>query len=649
VLARYGRQTLASIARNSYLNGRQVKPGLIVLIQQHLVFHSAPLDPNATGAAYYEVNWQQSYAAVRYGRIARMVDARHGEKAANVISNLLTLGHTRIRELGEAYFPPQDTVKEEGSDDDSVNHKKRKTNGVAVNGVNGDAHTNGDHATTNGTAVNGNRKRPHPDDEIVENGNNDEAGKDNAIGSLAELDAVIHYLMLQGWIIRTDDFQYLSPGDMHEVAQRDVTETEFDMKAPQGTKEKDRFAMSTLQRKREMRNDWLKTPKFQTRRRNATDPDIGRATKRLKIAGGNDRSVSQDEIVILDRELSIRVNPEKASVAMRNDQLVRLAEQRLGHVTAKIYEAMLWTVEGNVARCFEEWPDPPLPDAAVGEVQDVEKEYLVTARQVAVTLDRDVDIFEGLDPQTIVHICNTRSQVDKNQHVNPPVNPANISLDEKTRMIDKHINALAQDPFHFVTWFSRSGYSQWHVEFDKIAEAMIQQEIENTIAAGTERDVKYGVKLIRALARKGKLDERQMCNVMMMHAIDIRSVVDTLTLRGFVQTQEVPKVDRREAKHSIHLVWFDRQRAREKLLHDTYKGMIRIMQRIAYEKEKVFELLRKAERTDVAGNEERWLSPPELDALRKWRAVESKLLLQLEREDDLVATLRDYTGPLLTA
>jgi DNA-directed RNA polymerase III subunit RPC3 len=212
-------------------------------------------------------------------------------------------------------------------------------------------------------------------------------------------------------------------------------------------------------------------------------------------------------------------------------------------------------------------------------------------------------------------------------------------------LVDKHIRLLAEDPLHFATWHSRSGFSQWHIEIEEIAKQLIQTEVENTISA---RKGTLGVKLIRALRKKGKLDERATCNAMMMSAADIRSIVNDLTVQGFVQTQEIPKVDRREAKHSLHLVWYDRQRAREKLLHDTYKGMVRILQRIQFEREKVQPLLSKAERSDVVGNEAKWLSKGELDALQKWKEVQEKLMLQLFREDDLVATLRDFHGPLIS-
>ncbi|CAN9420268.1 unnamed protein product, partial [Alternaria alternata] len=168
-----------------------------------------------------------------------------------------------------------------------------------------------------------------------------------------------------------------------------------------------------------------------------------------------------------------------------------------------------------------------------------------------------------IDPNAAVQITR-KGHVNRTNIWTQPTDPAKLNMEERTKVVDKHIQMLAdKDPFYFVT---------------------------------------------RAFSH-------------------VRGIVNDLTIHGFVQTQEIPKVDRREAKHSLHLVWYDRQRAREKLLHDTYK----------------------AERSDVVGNEEKWLSTRELDDLRKWKEVQEKLLLQLMREDDLVAALRDFHGPLVSA
>jgi DNA-directed RNA polymerase III subunit RPC3 len=630
------------------LNGRQIKYGLVILLQQHLIFHSGSDAP----LTYYEIDWQNSYAIVRFGKVVKLVQDRFGKKAANVMSNLLALGHTRIADLKEAYFPPE-TDSDDESDDGAANgagSKRKRANGDHTNGT---AKTNGvangipselddvkpdPSALTNGHSKTNGVHKPSKVDSVTHNGAPEEPGQDeddSDITSIDELYELIQLLIERGWVRTVTETQYLSPGDMHDMLYQETIEQDNAGITPTGTKDKDAVNRGTLERKRAMRDEWLTVPKF------AKGGQTNGANKRVKINGANGYATPSS-----DDDLVIRVNPEKIAVAMRTEQLVSLVQQRLGPVTARVYQTMLRMLESKTPRCWEEWPDPPIPGGESGE-NAIDPRFLVTARDVATKLsrERDLDIFEGIDPNAAVQITR-KGHVSRTNIWTQPTDPAKLNLEEKTKVVDKHIQMLAEDPFHFVTWHSRAGFSQWHIEFDEIARQMIQTEIENTISA---RKGSLGVKLVRALRKKGKLDERAMCNVMMMSAADVRGIVNDLTIQGFVQTQEIPKVDRREAKHSLHLVWYDRQRAREKLLHDTYKGMVRILQRIAYEREKIEFTLTKAERSDVVGNEEKWLSTRELDDLRKWKEVQEKLLLQLMREDDLVATLRDFHGPLVSA
>ncbi|CAI9631239.1 unnamed protein product [Alternaria burnsii] len=649
ILARHGRQSLASIARASYLNGRQIKYGLVILLQQHLIFHSGSDAP----LTYYEIDWQNSYAIVRFGKVVKLVEDRFGKKAANVMSNLLALGHTRIADLKEAYFPPE-TESDDDSDNGTANgagSKRKRTNGNHVNGTvktNGVANgmpselddakpdlTNG-HGKTNGVHK---ADKASKVDSVTHNGAPEEPGQeqdDSDITSVDELYELIQLLIERGWVRTVTETQYLSPGDMHDMLYQESIEQDNAGITPTGTKDKDVVNRGTLERKRAMRDEWLTVPKF------AKGGQANGANKRMKMNGANGYATPSS-----DDDLVIRVNPEKIAVAMRSEQLVHLVEQRLGSVTARVYQTMLRMLESKTPRCWEEWPDPPLPGGESGDAS-IDPRFLVTARDVATKLSRergDLDIFEGIDPNAAVQITR-KGHVNRTNIWTQPTDPTKLNMEERTKVVDKHIQMLAEDPFHFVTWHSRAGFSQWHIEFDEIARQMIQTELENTISA---RKGSLGVKLVRALRKKGRLDERAMCNVMMMSAADVRGIVNDLTIQGFVQTQEIPKVDRREAKHSLHLVWYDRQRAREKLLHDTYKGMVRILQRIRYEREKIEFTLTKAERSDVVGNEEKWLSTRELDDLRKWKEVQEKLLLQLMREDDLVAALRDFHGPLVSA
>jgi DNA-directed RNA polymerase III subunit RPC3 len=555
--------------------------------------------------------------------------------------------------LKEAYFPspdPADRDESRGAHTNGATLGKRNANGERVNGNTKANGTNGipaelDHTHINGAKTNG--VNGHGAVEDIDHGSEEE----NTVQSIDELYAIIYHLMQAGWIMKVEETQFLSPGDLHEMARVAEVEEGFGGNNPTGNKDKEALIAGILRRKREIRDGWLTIPKFPTRKRVVTEADYGRSNKRLKMNGEQDWTNS--DVVLLDagyatqgsthNDLVIRVNPEKVAVGMRTESLVDLVEQRLGHTTAQVYRIMLTSLEIHLARCYEEWPDRAINDPDAGP-DNVDSRFLVTARDVAKKIDRSLDLLSGLDPNAIVQITR-KGHVDKHHCLTQAVDPNSLSLDDKTKIIDKHIQLLSDDPFHFVTWVSRAGYSQWRVEFEEIPKAIIQHEIENTIAA---RKGALGVKLIRALKKKGKLDERQTCNAMMMSAQDLRGVINDMTVQGLIQTQEVPRVERREAKHSMHLIWYDRQRAREKLLHDTYKGMVRIMQRISFEREKVKGLLEKAERSDVVGSEEKYLTRGELDALKKWKQVQEKLLLQLFREDDLVATLRDFIGALIS-
>ena len=607
----------------SYLNKRQINSALVILVQQHLVTHTPPDPDDLNKPTFYEIDWQHSYALVRCGRVVKLVQDRFDLQTANVVSNLLTLGHTRIADLTDAYFP-SDEDSDADADEGLANGVglKRKRSGTPVNGTNGKVNGTGAH-------VNG-------DDSAQPNGTMKD--DDGSIHSVDSLYKIIHKLMDKGWIMKAEESQFLSAGDLHSACRRVAIQRVCKGPVPEGNKEIEQVAAFTQREKRRVRDSWLETPQCMEQ------VSHGRNNKRVKMNGANDRSrTSNNDPASEVAELVIRINPEKIAVAMRTEQLVGLVEQRLGAVTARIYRIMLLSLEGRIGHAFEEWPSPP------GAEEDgaADDEHLRIFSDYIARSTSHLDICEGLDPSAVCNITGRYMQQSKenavNWQINDPLDPTKLKTHERKALVEKHIDLLTHDPFHFATWVGRG---ECRIDFEEIAKTLIQHELENTIFA---RKMPLGVKLIRALQRKGKLDERQTCNAMMMSAADIRGVINDLTVQGFVQVQEIPKVDRREAKHSLHLVWYDRQRAREKLLHDTYKGMVRIMQRLAFERGKVQPLLAKAERSDVVGNEEKYLSADELDALKKWKEVQEKLLLQLFREDDLVATLRDFVGPLISA
>ncbi|KAG9566535.1 hypothetical protein KCU97_g16644, partial [Aureobasidium melanogenum] len=138
------------------------------------------------------------------------------------------------------------------------------------------------------------------------------------------------------------------------------------------------------------------------------------------------------------------------------------------------------------------------------------------------------------------------------------------------------------------------------------------------------------------------LDEKQVANFSLMRQKDIRSILTAMHEQGFVEAQEVPKDNTRQPSRTLFLWYFDPERCRQLLLQRTYKAQARLIQRMQHEKDVVSEVIQKAERLDVVGHEDEYLTAGDKQVLRTWREFEEKLLTQLARQDDLVALLRDF-------
>ena len=82
------------------LPGRQLKNGLAVLIQQHLVLHYTSSDDLVT---FYEADWESAFCLVRAGKVIKLAEDRFGPAAAEVTSSVLLQGHAAVGDLARAY------------------------------------------------------------------------------------------------------------------------------------------------------------------------------------------------------------------------------------------------------------------------------------------------------------------------------------------------------------------------------------------------------------------------------------------------------------------------------------------------------------------------------------------------------------------
>lgn len=208
-----------------------------------------------------------------------------------------------------------------------------------------------------------------------------------------------------------------------------------------------------------------------------------------------------------------------------------------------------------------------------------------------------------------------------------------------TYNVDQHLSLLSQPPYILTSRRPISGLTTWTIEFRHLARKLRHIELERMVES------RYGdvaLRVIRVLHVKGKLDEKRLQEISLLPFKDLRQVLASMQAGGFVDLQEVPRDAQRQPSRTIYLWFYDPDRICDSLLEDTYKAMSRCLQRMRFERTRLKDFLDKAERSDVKGNEELYLSEPELVMLQQWKAKEALLLGEVARLDDMVAAFRDY-------
>jgi DNA-directed RNA polymerase III subunit RPC3 len=350
----------------------------------------------------------------------------------------------------------------------------------------------------------------------------------------------------------------------------------------------------------------------------------------------------------LKDELVLRVNFEKCNVDLRNQQLVRMAARYVGETTSKVYQALLRAVEDQTIRCYDSLDPLARPPHVRKEKkegkgrkekdEEEEREFTETMKRVleddhqpliktdkiAQMLDPELDLNNGLFKQELAPVING--------HTPEPVDPALRFL-----KIEQHLRLLAVDPRRFVLLVGRD----YRVPYNTLTRTLIDNTIEDSISA---RHGMLSARVIRMLTAAGNLDEAQLCDNAMVSPKDIRLAITSLCHAGFLDYQEVPKDTTRQTARLLWSVRYNVRKARRQLISDSYQAMTRLLARLEVERTKVDMVIEKSERTDVIGNEEKYLSPHEQALLRRWNEVEEKVLTQIHRIDELVATMRDFSS-----
>ena len=210
---------------------------------------------------------------------------------------------------------------------------------------------------------------------------------------------------------------------------------------------------------------------------------------------------------------------------------------------------------------------------------------------------------------------------------------ANGVLDKEE--LDHALGVIAEGPYTFLS--QQETTSHWSIDKYGLSKWLREKEIMGMIG---ERTDKIGMRVIRMMADKGKLDEKNLQELGLLNSKHLRWCLGQLHSWGLIELQEVPRDPQRQPVRTMFLWFFDPDRAQKVLLGELYKTMARCYQHLQLEREKVSTTLDKVERLDVADHEDEMLSNGERLVLRQFRRKERGLMGESFRLDDSVALLR---------
>lgn len=381
-------------------------------------------------------------------------------------------------------------------------------------------------------------------------------------------------------------------------------------------------------------------------------------------------------------KITLRINHAKFAVILRNNHLIELADQSICTSTSRVYAEVLRAIQPRVLDCKDraDISDDPDLEPELSSLPQISTDELVIAFQDSAELanalgkvdaskidltqnehrkkrrkkeadsedeikvdgdassDEDED---GSSGDNVSNISSDSDEVNGPAAYNPNLLPGTVSINAHRETIRDHLLLLARHPLEFLHHFPQTAVfpERWTVDFPALMENVTHYSLMQNI---TCRHGMLATRLIRILNEEGKVGEKELCAISLIKQQTLRSYLAALHQDGVAHLQEVPRDTARAVQRTMFLWFFDAKRYKAKMLENSYKAMARCLQRARVEGDKVKATVEKANRSDVVGKEEQFLTVQEREALEKWRAVEERIWGEVGRLDDLVAVIRDY-------
>ncbi|KAL8691280.1 MAG: hypothetical protein Q9218_003459 [Villophora microphyllina] len=679
-LAFNGRLPFASLLHHTQLAASELKHGLAILIQQHLVLW---YDPDYTGRAFYEADVSNAYSLSRSGTYPRLLKDRRGGNdrlrnvASDLISDLVLLGHVRVGDLTQTYFPD---FGEQGPLGEVIlsNYRAVKTNLHSVNDL---------HSSISDLLISGFLRPVH------------ESYLRPAADNMVEAESVVP--RDDSYRLKTEvqaAWEKSVRSKLEEWQYGSRAETKFIPQAHKG------------------------------RKRGLEDGELVLQNKKAKLSdpqshGSSGNGSETQPTGWLDADLALRINHEKFAILIRNQQLATLVDESLSETTAIVYADLLRNAEIQLRKCKDRYDtidhgneiDPQLfPRVSTDDLEHLLLDLPGLADSLALVAPDKINLqhFDhrkkkrrrqgstpfGIDDahsdgsdgeeesetestnQATIQGANDSEDLSvdgktdssgsdndfehakpDNEHASgkkrryrtPDTTPDNTPKTNGVKQLDhpvrQHLLLLAEHPNRFLIHIPQTSKDpeKWAIPYPALSKLLFQNAL---LSITTSRFGPLAGRLLRILCTHSekntanpKLDEKMLVLLSLIPQKAMRTILHNMHRAGHIELQEVPKDSTQRRPGTTMFFWFfDPERCRARMLEECYKTMANLIRRARVEREGVRGVVEKSERTDVVGREEEFLGDGELKALKEWRGTEERIWGEVGRLDGLVAVLRDF-------
>ena len=310
---------------------------------------------------------------------------------------------------------------------------------------------------------------------------------------------------------------------------------------------------------------------------------------------------------IPEDELFLCPNYSLVITTFRDTTVIQDVTRTLGKPSSRLARSVLKQIP------LQEFPYDPDPNP---------REDIHTLAMTRLTEDLESELHNGINGHRDVAMTNG---VDEGEFAD-------------REDLEDGLRVLSEGPYPFLQ--CNENTNQWVVNKYSMSSWLRERELLRLMASTVSS---IGLRLIRMMIDKGKLDEKLLQEVGLLAAKGMRQALAELQSKGYIELQEVPREPQRQPSRTMYLWFYDSIRARDLLLGELYKTMARLYQRLQMvERERMKATLEKTERDDVRGRAlEDVLAEQELVQLQQFQAKEKWLMAEIARLDESVVLLRD--------